>query len=371
MPDAKASEFVAEAHRVMTICNACRYCEGLCATFQAMTFRRDFAAADLDYLANLCHNCTACFHDCQYSPPHEFDINVPRALADLRLDTYERFAWPGVMGRAFRRNGLLVSLLTAFLLAAVLVIATALVDAGSLFGSHTGPGAFYAVISHGVMVTVGGATFGFGVLAIAISVRRFLRSPGSAATPAGQGGTWLAAFGDAATLRNLDGGHGEGCSSRDDRPSNRRRIFHQLTMWGFLLCFAATVVATIYHFGFGRVAPYPFFSLPVLLGTAGGIGLLAGPAGLFYEKLRSDRAATQPSQFGMDYAFIGLLFMVSLTGLALLAFRETVAMGMLLFAHLGFVLALFVALPYSKFVHGVYRLAALKRFAAERKERDA
>ena len=39
-----------EAERTMTICNACRYCEGLCATFQAMTLRRAFAEADLDYL---------------------------------------------------------------------------------------------------------------------------------------------------------------------------------------------------------------------------------------------------------------------------------------------------------------------------------
>ena len=42
-------------------------------------------------------------------------------------------------------------------------------------------------------------------------------------------------------------------------------------------------------------------------------------------------------------------------------------MGLLLVIHLGFVLALFIALPYSKFVHGAYRLAALARFAAERR----
>jgi citrate/tricarballylate utilization protein len=44
-----------EADRLMTICNACRYCEGLCAVFPAMEMRRTFAAGDLNYLANLCH----------------------------------------------------------------------------------------------------------------------------------------------------------------------------------------------------------------------------------------------------------------------------------------------------------------------------
>jgi citrate/tricarballylate utilization protein len=38
----------------------------------------------------------------------------------------------------------------------------------------------------------------------------------------------------------------------------------------------------------------------------------------------------------------------------------------LLAIHLGFVLALFLALPYSKFVHGVYRFGALLRYALER-----
>ena len=45
--------------------------------------------------------------------------------------------------------------------------------------------------------------------------------------------------------------------------------------------------------------------------------------------------------------------------LALLVLRNQPAMGPLLIVHLGTVLALFVTLPYGKFVHGVYRIAAL------------
>jgi citrate/tricarballylate utilization protein len=39
---------------------------------------------------------------------------------------------------------------------------------------------------------------------------------------------------------------------------------------------------------------------------------------------------------------------------------------MLLAVHLGFILALFLTLPYSRFVHGAYRWAALWRAARER-----
>jgi citrate/tricarballylate utilization protein len=67
----------------------------------------------------------------------------------------------------------------------------------------------------------------------------------------------------------------------------------------------------------------------------------------------------------MDVAFLGLLFLTSVTGLMLLALRETVAMGPLLLIHLGVVLALFLTLPYGKFVHGIYRSLALIRYAAE------
>ena len=40
-------------------------------------------------------------------------------------------------------------------------------------------------------------------------------------------------------------------------------------------------------------------------------------------------------------------------------------MGVLLVIHLGAVLALFLTLPYGKFVHGIYRTAALLKYAVE------
>lgn len=68
----------------------------------------------------------------------------------------------------------------------------------------------------------------------------------------------------------------------------------------------------------------------------------------------------------MDLAFPVLLILTSVSGLTLLLMRSTPAMGVLLALHLGIVFALFVTMPYGKFVHGLYRLAALVRYAQER-----
>jgi citrate/tricarballylate utilization protein len=62
-----------------------------------------------------------------------------------------------------------------------------------------------------------------------------------------------------------------------------------------------------------------------------------------------------------------MLFLVSATGLALLVFRATPAMGLLLALHLGMVFGFMITMPYGKFVHGLYRFAALARYAQERR----
>ena len=113
-------------------------------------------------------------------------------------------------------------------------------------------------------------------------------------------------------------------------------------------------------------ASYCFFSLPVLLGTSGGLLLAIGTSGLVWLNIASAPAPVQPELMGADFALLFLLLLTALTGLLLLGFRTTAAMGPLLAIHFGVVLALFVLLPYCKFVHAIYRFLALLRWAEER-----
>ncbi len=366
LADGQPSPEVSEVARQMQICNACRYCETFCAVFPAMTRRLEFGAQDVHYLANLCHNCGACLHACQYAPPHEFAVNVPQAMARVRVQTYEDHAWPRPLGALYRRNGLALSLATAGGLALFMWLALAL--RGTLWHEPLA-GNFYAVFPHNLLVLLFGGAFGFALFALAMGALRFWRGVRPDNVPGARtDGAAAEAAHAALALKYLDGGHGDGCNDEDDRYTLRRRRFHHLTFYGFMLCFASTSVATLYHYVFGWVAPYPLTSLPVILGTVGGLGLLAGPAGLLWLNLRRDPAHGDTAQRPMDRGFIALLFLTSATGLALLAWRDTGAMAFLLATHLGVVMALFLTLPYGKFAHAVYRCAALLKFAIEKRQ---
>ena len=358
---------LAHGAHVLTVCNACRYCEQFCPVFPAIEQRVVFERVDLAYLANLCHNCGECLYACQYAPPHEFGINVPRTLAEIRLDSYEHYAWPQPLAARLRRNAPLTTagLVVAF---TALFFATSVLTAGGAVWRARPGGDFYAVVPHAVMVAVFGSVFVFAVLALAIGVARFagdVRRSGVEAGRSPAGGRDWRAIRDALTLRHLHAA-GADCVSGEEERRPWRRWCHHLVLGGFLLCFASTTVAAIYHGVFGWLAPYGITSLPVVLGTLGGAGLTAGSSGLWVLYGRRDPSLGDPAQRAGDRSFLALLFSTTVTGLALLGLRASAAMGVLLIVHLATVLALFVTLPYGKFVHGFYRAAALVAFERER-----
>ena len=355
-----------EVARQLQICNGCRYCEGFCAVFPAMTRRLEFGKADIHYLANLCHNCGACLHACQYAPPHEFAINVPKSMATVRGQTYADYAWPKALGGLYKSNGLTVSMALAVSLSLFLILA--IQSNGTLWGGPVENG-FYAIFPHNLMVSMFAPIFLWSVLALALGVIKFWRevTPATSGAPLSAPAAAEAAH-DALQLKYLGGGHGDGCNNEDDAFTLARKRMHHLTFYGFMLCFAATSVATVYHYAFDWPAPYDFFSLPKILGTVGGIALAVGTLGLWRLNLGRDPQHGDPQQRPMDRGFIALLFFISVTGLALMLSKNTSAMPVLLAVHLGMVMALFLTLPYGKFAHGIFRTAALLRFAVEKRQ---
>jgi len=361
-------ELLAQGEHLMRICNSCRYCEGFCAVWRAMEYRREFPAGDLNYLANLCHDCSECYYACQYAPPHEWAINAPLAFARIRTRSYEQYAWPEALASSFRANGLVVALVSVLAIIAIL-FGVVQVQGGSSLSKAVPGGDFYQITSHGLLVAVFGSVAFFSTLALVVGLIRFCRDIGEKVSDVFNPPTLALAVKEALQLEYLDGG-GWGCAYPGEDSSPVRRWFHHFTFYGFLLCFASTCVAAIYDYLFHWPPPYSYTSLPVMLGTLGGIGLLVGPVGLMVLKQGRNRDITDAEQGGMDVAFLVLLILTSVSGLLLLVLRETAAMGALLVVHLGIVMGLFLTIPYGKFVHGIYRFVAIAKFARERKRKE-
>lgn len=341
----------------LEVCNACRYCEGYCAVFPALEKRKRFTPSDVVYLANLCHDCRACFYACMYAPPHEFGVNIPKALAEVRERTYAQYALPRVVSDLSRRQIWLLVIATLVSLAFFGLVA-ALSPTG-LFTARQGPGAFYAVIPYVVMLVPAMLVSLYAIWVMVAGVVTFARDIGR---QQGAGSGWrpaLAAAGEALVLRYLRGGTAGGCYYPSERTSNARLVLHMLVFYGFLSAFAATIVAGVMQDVLDIFPPYPLLSVPVILGSLGGVAIIVGATGLLVLKWRSDRAPADERTLNLDWLFLLSLDVVSVTGMLLLALRETPAMGVLLVVHLATVLALYVSAPYGKFAHFLYRYAAL------------
>ncbi|MGH1426855.1 MAG: tricarballylate utilization 4Fe-4S protein TcuB [Arenicella sp.] len=343
------AETIQEARRQVEICNACRYCEGYCSVFPAITRERTFNEGDITQLANLCHNCRGCYHACQYTEPHEFSLNLPKVLAEVRQGSWEDHAFPQLFGKAFHRYGLAIAL-------AAIVGFALLMWIVSMFEFSGGEG-FYAVLPHNAMVALFMPAFLLPLLSIAISIQRYWLTIGGGSITFQDVSM---AFGSVAKMKNLSGGHGDGCNfENEDEFSHRRRWLHQCVMYGFLLCFASTSAGTVMHYFFNLPAPYDLISFPKLFGVTGGILLSLGTLGMIALKLKAERFLSDGTVWSGEMGFIVLLCFVSTSGLGLYLFSESQWLTELLVLHLGGVLAFFLLTPYSKMVHGFFRLASL------------
>jgi citrate/tricarballylate utilization protein len=368
----------AEADRQLTICNACRYCEGYCAVFPALERRRELTEGDIAHLADLCHDCRACYTACMYAPPHEFAVNPPAILSAVRRQGYDAYRpsppWPRLA--AGRHGAITVAALVAVALLALLIIGVGGTAAGSGGASVPAAGSPYRVLGYPALLLAVGLPAGWSVAVMAWSARAYWRATNGhgLARPA----VLLAATRQAATLRNLRGG-GADCAYPGDEPSGARRRLHGLVAWGFLACAGATVAAAASQDIAGDPPPYPVLSAPVLLGIAGGGGLVVGCAGLLLLRRQAAKIArAHPADAGREdpalarrgYALLAALLLLAVSGLLTLVLRDTAAFAPVLVVHLATVVACFAIAPYTKFMHVVYRFLALVQDNAEARRAD-
>lgn len=351
---------VKEASRQFTICNSCRYCEGLCAVYPAVERRDLFSTGDISQLANLCHDCRACYEACMYTPPHEYAINVPQILAAVRLEDYRRYVWPARPPRILRGW---TGIFSGAIIASALVLIVAIIHVGGTSGLVSSGGEAqspYNLIPYGALLAMLLVTAAYTVVVTGLAARKFWIATGAGGS--GWPGRAIArAIWYAATLRYLRGGGG-GCYDREEtKPSASRRRLHAAVAYGFGSCVVSTTAAGIMQDMMGIAPPYGIVSVPVIAGLIGGAGLVAGCAGLLFLKTRAAQVTSVSEMTIKDYGLLTGLAFLALSGLATFLVRSTPAFGIVFLVHMAAIMVCFAAAPYSKFVHLVYRFLALVR----------
>lgn len=359
---------LAEGRRQISICNGCRYCEGYCAVFPAMERLPIVEAGDLTYLANLCHDCRACYQACMYTPPHPFAVEIPLLMSEVRQQSYAEFGRPRWLARAFSGGPKALAALTLIGTLVFVVLAWIAGSAGRIFSPDDSTQTFYDVVPYSLMVVPSLLLTAFVVGVIGWGFVDFQRS--SRGTDAINGRAWMSGIREVATLRWMRGGGGDCYYPDAERPTPLRRWFHHLTAYGFLAALISTTLAAGYHHLLGEEAPYPVIHPVVLFGLAGGVSMVVGTTGLLWLRAHADPLQSAREAV-LNSSFIVSLDAASITGLLLLALRDSPAMGALLVLHLGTIAALYLTAPYGKFVHVVYRTAAVLRSVAERAADEA
>ena len=277
-------------------------------------------------------------------------------LAEVRSESWQDHAWPESVARVFHTRPWATVLAT--------IIGFALIFLLMRFaGSQTGEG-FYAVMSHSLMGAIFVPAFVLPLLALVVGLRQYWQTVGGVRV------RWAHirdAVRQASQMKNLQGGHGDGCNfEQEERFSHNRRMAHHAIFYGFLLCFASTSAGTVLHYVFDRPAPYDLLSLPKVFGVSGGLMLTVGCFWMLRLKAHADPNLSDRGTAAADAAFVWLLGFVGLSGLVLCVFGSTFALPVLLAVHLGAVFSFFLMTPYSKMAHGFYRFAALIRDAQAR-----
>jgi len=324
-----------------------------------MDRREQFGEEAVDYLANLCHDCRACYYACPYVPPHEFSINIPKILAEARLHTYRKYAWPRLMAIFFNKGRTFSLTLVNMVL--VIIVAIAVGSPQRILQPHLEQGSFYSIFTYNSILTVGLSVGMFIVLSWMIACDRFWTAVHGSPFRFRLSNLAYAAK-DAFSHRWFKGGGSDGhpgCYYPGQQGSYIRLVFHSMTFFGFLLAVISTTIAAFNQDILGLLPPYPILSLAVLFGIIGGALMTVGASALLYLKFKSDRTPSFAEMIEHDYAFLTMINLVSITGILLLILRNTTAMGILFIVHMGFVLSLFLLIPYGKFIHLLYRFAAL------------
>lgn len=340
-------DIYAEASRQLQLCNACRYCEGYCAVWESLDRRNEIGRNDILYFSSLCHDCGQCYTVCPFTEPHEYALNIPKALGSVRLDSYSVNIWPGFLKGLIKFPSLFTSIILALSMTSTFLFV--LITKGTLTGSLT----FSQVISPFDYRLATLSIYSFVLVLWAIEGHRYWSQINIGTKQKTGLSAIFGGLSDAFGHENFKGG-GAGCTYPDSRRKSFRLIFHPMVLFGFLIALVS-------------ISFYPAFGLPFrILYLLGSAMMFFGSAGLMYGRTLSDRTRETPGMIRIDFPFTLLLNLGGLTGIVLVVFYGSGFDWSVFLIHDALIFTLFLLAPFGKFIHPLFRILALVKNRAER-----
>jgi citrate/tricarballylate utilization protein len=303
--------------------------------------------SDAAYLANLCHDCRDCYYACPYNEPdHEFKLNIPKAMGDMRYETYTENIRPRFMKKLLE----FPILITAGLTAMAIVISLLYAFFGFGFGRFQKL-PITAIIPDYLFRTFSLFIYAYTIILWSWEGHSYLKtiSDGKHIGIRGLAGGLYDAF----MHTNFKGG-GMGCKMPNENSRYTRIVFHVLVLFGFII---ALIAISFYPNISGYVA---------IVYLIGSIFLATGSFGMIAIHLMDKSDLRSKKMSLLDYPFSLLLFASGFTGVLVVLSVGTSIYNWNFLIHDALILLVFLLAPYSKFIHPIYRTISLIKYRSDK-----
>ncbi len=339
-----------EGIRQFNICNACRYCEGYCAVWDAIERESSFLPLDMKHYSNLCHDCRECYYVCPYTGDHEFKLNIPGLLSEIRLETYSENIWPRIARKSLDHPvaswAIVISISLVFTFGLTIFLSgTKYLFSPSTLSDQIIPDPYFKLLSF--------LLYAYVIIMWSLEGLKYwhsIKKPERRITPK----YFLLGLKDALQHRYFGGGSA-GCNYPGESGTITRLVFHAMLLGGFLLDLATILF-------------YPDMSRAVVLSyTAGATAMFIGSLFLLVFKPLSNLSLLSSGMKHNDYPFTTAMMITGLTGMLFPLTSGTLFYSYFFLIHIALIAAIFLIAPYSKFLHPVFRVVSL---AANRSEAE-
>ncbi|UCF36283.1 MAG: quinone-interacting membrane-bound oxidoreductase complex subunit QmoC [Acidobacteriota bacterium] len=307
----------------------------------------------------LCHNCGDCSARCPRG------ASPGTILSAIRRQAVWHYATPQFLGAWMNRAGFLpvLILIPAVLLLLALLVRDPLAALLGISSDH-GPGMQYAnLFPHWLLIGFFTSFLILSLVSVALGGLRFWRAVKRSdllQTEQAPSKSLLSSF-LTVVMDFLTHKRFGGCTVTATRKRAHLGIFY-----GFLALFLVSTWAVVLLYVLNPFMetplPYPFsFWDPAkIIANLGALALVAGCLIAMVERIANTKTMGRSTEF--DWLFLGILFLVGVTGLVTegLRFAESVTAGYTVyFIHLILAFMLLIYLPFSKFSHAIYRTLAM------------